>query len=213
MVIISLQCSCPAARLLVLPRRRQGRARARTPGPTLTTGRAASAMQGGAPPPALALGPPGAENAESPRQLQLARAEREWRDGRYQRWQEAGQAEAPGLRGALCRLALASALLQPRVAADFATSVAPDVVAVVGAHVNRALGFCGALRGHASNVTSASFSPDGQKIVSGSGDNTVRVWSAVTGECEQTLEGHTDTVLSASFSPETARRSSRGAGT
>ena len=62
-------------------------------------------MQGGALPPALALGPPG---AESPRQLQLiARAEHEWRDGRYRRWQEAGQAEAPGLRGALCRLALA----------------------------------------------------------------------------------------------------------
>ena len=115
--------------------------------------------------------------------------------------------------GKPCVEALATELLQPRLAADFATIVAPDVVAVVGAHVNRALGFYGALRGHARAVISASVSLDGQKIVSGSDDNTVRVWSAVTGECEQTLEGHTSTVTSASFSPETARRSSRGAGT
>eukprot|EP01051_Picozoa_sp_SAG22_P021859 SAG22_NODE_4998_length_1111_cov_2.028656_3_plen_103_part_01 len=43
---------------------------------------------------------------------------------------------------------------------------------------------------------------DGQKIVSASSDETVRVWSAVTGECEQTLEGHSDWVMSAQFSPD-----------
>jgi WD40 repeat protein len=31
-------------------------------------------------------------------------------------------------------------------------------------------------------------------------DNSVRVWSAVTGECEQTLVGHSDYVNSAHFS-------------
>lgn len=40
-------------------------------------------------------------------------------------------------------------------------------------------------------VYSATFSPDGQKIMSASWDTTVRVWSAVTGECDQTVEGHT----------------------
>jgi len=30
----------------------------------------------------------------------------------------------------------------------------------------------------------------------------VRVWSAVTGECEQTLAGHRDRVKSAHFSPD-----------
>ena len=56
------------------------------------------------------------------------------------------------------------------------------------------------LLGHRSPVNSASFSPDGEKVVSASGDKTVRIWSAVTGECEQTLAGHRDRVMSASFS-------------
>ena len=43
------------------------------------------------------------------------------------------------------------------------------------------------LEGHTSYVTSAQFGPDGQKIVSAGDDSshsTVRVWSALTGECE-----------------------------
>ena len=36
-------------------------------------------------------------------------------------------------------------------------------------------------------MNSASFSPDGTKVVSGSNDETVRIWDAVTCECEQTL--------------------------
>eukprot|EP01048_Picozoa_sp_COSAG05_P046330 COSAG05_NODE_27482_length_152_cov_67.075472_1_plen_31_part_01 len=31
-------------------------------------------------------------------------------------------------------------------------------------------------------MSSASFSPDGTKVVSGSFDQTVRIWDAVTGE-------------------------------
>ena len=58
------------------------------------------------------------------------------------------------------------------------------------------------LVGHSRTVNSASFSPDGTKVVSGSKDNTVRIWDAVTGECEQTLQGHSNDVNSASFSPD-----------
>ena len=43
--------------------------------------------------------------------------------------------------------------------------------------------------GHSSSVTSVCFSPDGTRIVSGSWDKTVRIWNAVTGACEVTMEG------------------------
>jgi WD40 repeat protein len=34
------------------------------------------------------------------------------------------------------------------------------------------------LKGHAGQVTSVAFSPEGKRIVSGSFDNTVKVWDA-----------------------------------
>src|SRR5436190_3145764 len=50
------------------------------------------------------------------------------------------------------------------------------------------------LEGHSRQVTSVIFSPDGSRVASGSGDNTVRVWDTQTGDCERTLEGHSDQV-------------------
>lgn len=43
--------------------------------------------------------------------------------------------------------------------------------------------------GHSGDVYSVCFSADGTRIVSGSQDNTVRIWNAVTGACEVTMEG------------------------
>ncbi|KAF8878890.1 WD40-repeat-containing domain protein [Gymnopilus junonius] len=58
------------------------------------------------------------------------------------------------------------------------------------------------LHGHEGGVTSVAFSPDGQYIVSGAWDNTVRLWDAKTGEAGQIFRGHTDMVFSVAFSPD-----------
>jgi WD40 repeat protein len=50
-------------------------------------------------------------------------------------------------------------------------------------------------------VSSVSFSPDGKQVVSGSWDNSVRIWETSTGTCVSTLSGHNDPVLSVCFSP------------
>ena len=43
--------------------------------------------------------------------------------------------------------------------------------------------------GHRGSVTCMAIFPDG-RVVSGSDDNTLRVWDVYTGQCLQTLEGH-----------------------
>jgi WD40 repeat protein len=61
------------------------------------------------------------------------------------------------------------------------------------------------LKGHSSAVWSVSFSPDGERIVSGSSDNTVKVWNAETEQEAHTLKGHSGPVHSVSFSPDGER--------
>jgi WD40 repeat protein len=51
-----------------------------------------------------------------------------------------------------------------------------------------------------------AFSPDGKRIVSGSADNTVRIWDALSGaEVLPPLRGHDNTISSVSFSPDSTR--------
>jgi len=58
------------------------------------------------------------------------------------------------------------------------------------------------LKGHQDRVCSASFSPDGKRIVTASWDRTARVWDSTTGKQLHELKGHQDIVWSASFSPD-----------
>ena len=58
------------------------------------------------------------------------------------------------------------------------------------------------LRGHSHDVSAVAYSPDGTKIVSGSGDKTVRVWDAVTGTLINTLQGHSEYVSAVAYSPD-----------
>jgi WD40 repeat protein len=56
--------------------------------------------------------------------------------------------------------------------------------------------------GHEASVRSVAFSPDGQYALSGSGDNTLRLWDIATGEQVRVFEGHEDWVSSVAFSPD-----------
>jgi WD40 repeat protein/serine/threonine protein kinase/TPR repeat protein len=59
-----------------------------------------------------------------------------------------------------------------------------------------------AITGHTDRTRWASFSPDGQRIVTASFDKTARVWDAATGRPLLLLAGHTDRVMSAAFSAD-----------
>jgi dipeptidyl aminopeptidase/acylaminoacyl peptidase len=54
-------------------------------------------------------------------------------------------------------------------------------------------------------VSSAAFSPDGQRIVTASADKTARIWDAATGKPIGELRGHDSAVRSAAFSPDGKR--------
>jgi WD40 repeat protein len=51
-------------------------------------------------------------------------------------------------------------------------------------------------------VNSVAFTPDGQILVSGSDDKTIKLWNPETGKTIVTLSGHSKGVSSVVFSPD-----------
>ena len=45
-------------------------------------------------------------------------------------------------------------------------------------------------RNGSDTVLAVAWSPDGKTLASGSRDNSVKMWSAETGECLNTFDGH-----------------------
>ncbi|MBA3036102.1 MAG: protein kinase [Desulfobacterium sp.] len=58
---------------------------------------------------------------------------------------------------------------------------------------------CRSFTGHSDSVTSVSLSYDGRYALSGSRDNTLKLWEVETGKCLHTFEGHIDSVESVSL--------------
>jgi len=59
-----------------------------------------------------------------------------------------------------------------------------------------------ALRGHSHFVSDVAISSDGQFALSGSWDQTLRLWEIATGNCTRRFVGHTGDVLSVAFSAD-----------
>src|SRR5450756_128800 len=56
--------------------------------------------------------------------------------------------------------------------------------------------------GHSGAVRSAALSPDGRTALTGSDDNTARLWDVASGRELRQLTGHTDPVYYVAFSPD-----------
>jgi WD40 repeat protein/serine/threonine protein kinase len=61
------------------------------------------------------------------------------------------------------------------------------------------------LRGHTAGVSSVAFSPNGQRILTGSDDKTAKVWDAATGNYLFTLTEHSSGITSVAFSADGQR--------
>ena len=58
------------------------------------------------------------------------------------------------------------------------------------------------LKGHSNAITGLVFSPDGNQLISVSGDNTARIWNVRTQKILHILKGHTDRNYVVAFSPD-----------
>ncbi|MCP4111117.1 MAG: hypothetical protein GY749_37255 [Desulfobacteraceae bacterium] len=58
------------------------------------------------------------------------------------------------------------------------------------------------LKGHENVINALAFSPDGNKLISGSGDETARIWNIRSGKTLHVLKGHTNDIYAVAFSSD-----------
>lgn len=56
--------------------------------------------------------------------------------------------------------------------------------------------------GHSNRISTIAISPDGRTIISGSQDNTIKLWDVASGRELKTLSGHSDVVSVVAYSPD-----------
>ena len=59
--------------------------------------------------------------------------------------------------------------------------------------------------GHSNLVLTVMVTPDGSRVLSGSTDNTMKVWDIDTGECLITIAGHSSSVLATAITSDGSR--------
>jgi WD40 repeat protein len=69
---------------------------------------------------------------------------------------------------------------------------------------------CGSLEGHRSWVSDLLFTPDGERLISSSGDQTIRLWDWATRKPAGVLRGHLDEVDGLAVAPDGRTLASRG---
>jgi WD40 repeat protein len=57
-------------------------------------------------------------------------------------------------------------------------------------------------QGHTKDVTSVSWRSDGRQALSGSSDQTVKLWDVVSGQCLRTFQGHSKGVTAVGWGPD-----------
>ncbi|MFM6726125.1 MAG: WD40 repeat domain-containing protein, partial [Dolichospermum sp.] len=58
------------------------------------------------------------------------------------------------------------------------------------------------LTGHSDYVNAIAVTPDGKTVISGSDDNTIKIWNLETGRKKFTFKGHSDWVNAIAIAPD-----------